>query len=118
MTFLAPCMRNRLIPGLVVTLALLGILGGCSDREELVGRYEADPGDGGPVLVLILRADGEGEWKAHGVSATFTWRASEHEVRLHAADGGAIAGTLGEDVITLALSGVGEFAFSKVSDIP
>lgn len=109
--------RRLLLAALALCLALAAAFApGCSDRDELVGKYEAAAGQDGPV-VLVLEGNGEGEWRVQNQSVTFTWEALPREIRLHTKDGGVIAGRRQDQNILVDLPGVGEFVFTRVSTV-
>jgi len=90
-------------------------LAACSDRAELVGRYEAShEGLSGQVdVVMVLDEDGSGKWEIEGEVLSFSWSVRPGLVTVHTRDGAVVEGMVEGDNVRLDVPGVGTLLFVR-----
>jgi hypothetical protein len=90
-------------------------LAACSDRTELVGRYEAShSGLSGEVnVVMTLGEDGSGKWEIEGEILSFSWTARSGGVFVHTRDGAVVEGMVEGENVRLDVPGVGKLLFVR-----
>lgn len=105
-------MRHASVWGCIVAALLLT---SCQEPRQLAGQYGAANAAGrDSQVILTLKGDGKGSWKAHQEEVTFQWELKPKEVWLHSKSGGVIVGKVREDAsIDISLPGVGDFHFVK-----
>jgi hypothetical protein len=97
-------------------IAVAFILASCQEPQYLTGKYGAvDATGNGAQVILTLKGDGKGSWKAHQEEVPFQWETKQKEVWLHSRSGGVIVGKIREDYsVDILLPGVGDFHFVKM----
>jgi hypothetical protein len=98
----------------LVFFALLA-LAACSDRTELVGRYEAShSGLSGEVdVVMILGEDGTGKWEIEGEVLSFSWTVRSEGILVHTRDGAVVEGMVEGEDVRLDVPGIGKLLFVR-----
>jgi hypothetical protein len=109
--------------GWIVGLCLLAtFLVACESRDKYVGTYRTEAT--GPakqeVVVLELRANGDGAWKiisdgAKGtpVEVPFAWYIKRGDLRINTKEGGVIVGKIKKDIIQITLPGPKALTFRR-----
>lgn len=101
---------------------LMTFLASCESRDKYVGVYQAEAKGLAKqaVVVLELRANGDGMWKvsspgAKGASpeVPLTWGIKRGELRINTKTGGVIVGKLEKNTIRIALPGSKTLIFRK-----
>ena len=103
-----PVTGPRLALAVAVLAALLACA--CRDNDDLAGTYAARSHED---LALVLKDNGEGEWRMGFQVAPFTWAASHGEITLHTNHGGALRGTRHGGTIVLAMPDGEDIAFDR-----
>jgi hypothetical protein len=102
---------------LIFRLLLVSILtlAACSDRAQLVGRYDAShAGLNGQVdVVMVLGEDGSGKWEIEGEVLAFSWIARSEGLTVHTRDGAVVEGTIQGDNVLLDVPGIGKLLFVR-----
>lgn len=90
-------------------------LAACSDRAQLVGRYDAThAGLSGQVdVVMVLGEDGSGKWEIEGEVLAFSWTVRSEGLAVHTRDGAVVEGTIEGDNVLLDVPGVGKLLFVR-----
>lgn len=95
---------------------LVMLLASCESGSKYVGVYQAETQGAvkQEVIVLELRADGEGAWKAgSGAEVPLTWYIKLGHLRIHTKEGGVIVGKIKKDTIRMTLPGSKKLTFKK-----
>jgi hypothetical protein len=106
-------MRRASVWGCIVAVLLLA---SCQEPRQLAGQYGAADGVGkNSQVILTLKGDGKGSWKAHQEEIPFQWETKPKEIWLHSKSGGVIVGKVrGDASIDISLPGVGDYHFVKI----
>jgi len=111
------------VRGWVVGLCMLvTFLASCESRDKYVGAYQAEAK--GPakqeVVILELRANGDGLWKVRSdeargtfVEVPFAWYIKRGDLRINTKAGGVIVGKIEKDTIQINLPGFKTLTFRK-----
>lgn len=92
------------------------ILLSCGSRDQFVGTYQAAAGGTSrqTVMLMELKANGEGTWRMHDEEVSFAWYVKDGELRINTKGGGVIVGTLEKDAVHVDLPGSGIITFRRV----
>jgi len=105
--------RNTLV---LILLVFFFLAAACDYRDRYAGLYVS----GSPDLetpenvVLELKPNGEGLWRAGGDEVPFAWSVKGGELRIHTRGGGVITGALDGETIDITLPGTMKMLFRKV----
>ncbi len=95
---------------------LLALVISCGSRDHYTGTYRADAGESSrqSELVIELKANGEGIWKAGDEEIPFAWYIKGGELRVNTKGGGVIVGAIDQETIHISLPGTKMLAFKKI----
>ena len=97
-------------------------LAACESRDKYVGVYQAEAkGSAMPdVIILDLKANGDGLWKLSShekkgefVEVPFAWYIKRGDLRINTKAGGVIVAKIEENTIRMTLPGMKELTLSK-----
>jgi len=99
---------------------LLMFLLSCESKDKYVGVYKAEGQKSAKEIILELKENGDGLWKASSdeakgavVEVPFTWYIKRGDLRVNTKVGGVIVGRIEKDAIQITLPGCKTFIFRK-----
>ena len=101
----------------VLSLCLLLILfSSCGSKDQFIGAYKAEAGDSPrqAEIVIELKANGAGIWRASDEEISFAWDLKGSELRVNTKGGGVIVGTIENDTIRISLPGIKTMSFKRI----
>lgn len=94
---------------------LLVLLNSCGSKDQFIGTYKAEAGDGPKraEMVIELKANGAGIWRVSDEDISFAWDLKGGELRVYTKGGGVIVGTIEKDTIQISLPGFKTMSFKR-----